>query len=91
MKNSLSEDLLVLARSEKEFEETRELLYPARCSVSKRGLAGDHKTLDIFVWDSAHKAVKPVLTAVIDDYSRAIMGYYLDLDPPSAQRTAIAL
>jgi len=51
----------------------------------------DHKFLDLFVWDSNHKAVKPVLTAVIDDYSRAIMGYYLDLDPPSAQRTAISL
>jgi putative transposase len=51
----------------------------------------DHKFLDIFVWDSSHRAVKPVLTVVIDDYSRAIMGYYLDLDPPSAQRTAISL
>jgi putative transposase len=91
VKNSLSEDLLVLARSEKEFEETRELLFRHDAVYPNEVWQADHKTLDMFVWDSAHRAVKPVLTAVIDDYSRAIMGYYLDLDPPSAQRTAIAL
>lgn len=91
VKQSLSEDLLVLARSEKEFEETRELLIRHEAAFPNEMWQCDHKFLDIFVWDSSHNAVKPVLTAIIDDYSRAIMGYYLDLDPPSSQRTAISL
>ncbi len=91
VKHSLSEDLLVLARSEREFEETRELLIRHEAAFPNEMWQCDHKHLDIFVWDSSGNAVKPVLTAIIDDYSRAITGYYLDLDPPSAQRTAIAL
>jgi putative transposase len=91
VKQSLSEHLLVLARSEKEFEETCELLIRHEAAFPNEMWQCDHKFLDIFVWDSSGKAVKPVLTAIIDDYSRAIMGYYLDIDPPSAQRTAIAL
>jgi putative transposase len=47
--------------------------------------------LDIVVFDVDGDPAKPVLTAIIDDYSRAIMGYYLNVDPPSAQRTAICL
>lgn len=91
IRRNLSEDLVVLARSEKEFEETRELLIRHEANFPNEMWQCDHKFLDLFVWDSNHKAVKPVLTAVIDDYSRAIMGYYLDLDPPSSQRTAISL
>jgi putative transposase len=91
IRQGLSEDLVILARSEKEYEETRELLIRHEAAFPNEMWQCDHKFLDIFVWDSSHKAVKPVLTVVIDDYSRAIMGYYLDLDPPSAQRTAISL
>lgn len=91
IRQSLSEDLLVLAQSEKEFEETRELLTRHEAAFPNEMWQCDHKFLDIFVWDNSGNAVKPVLTAMIDDYSRAIMGYYLDLDPPSAQRTAITL
>lgn len=91
IRKNLSEDLVVLSRSEKEFEETRELLFRHEAEFPNDMWQCDHKFLDIVVWDSAGTAVKPVLTAVVDDYSRAIMGYYLDLDPPSAQRTAITL
>jgi putative transposase len=91
IKQTLSEDLVTLARSEQEFEETRELLIRHEAAFPNEMWQCDHKHLDIFVWDDSRHPVKPVLTAVLDDYSRAIMGYYLDLDPPSAQRTAIAL
>jgi transposase InsO family protein len=36
-------------------------------------------------------AARPWLTAVIDDYSRAIAGYYPSFDPPSSLRTSLAL
>lgn len=91
IRKNLSEDLVVLARSEREFEETRELLLRHEAEFPNDMWQCDHKFLDIFVWDSDGTPVKPVLTVVLDDYSRAVMGYYLDLDPPSAQRTAIAL
>jgi putative transposase len=81
----------VLARSEKEFEETREMLIRHEALFRNEMWQSDHKFLDLFVWDSTGNPVKPVLTGIVDDYSRAIMGYYLDLDPPSSQRTAIAL
>ena len=47
--------------------------------------------MDIFVWDEFGQAMKPILTVVLDDYSRAVAGYYLDFVPPSAQRTVLAL
>ena len=34
---------------------------------------------------------QPWLTIVIDDYSRAVAGYFLGFDPPSSTRTALAL
>lgn len=91
VKQGLSQDLLVLSQSEREFEETREILIRHEAAFPNEMWQCDHKHLDIFVWDSVGNAVKPVLTVIIDDYSRAIMGYYLDLDPPSSQRTAITL
>lgn len=94
IKNGIHEDLLIFARSEKEFEEERELLFRHEAGHPNEVWQCDHKYLDIFVWNTsepAARSVKPVLTAIIDDYSRAIMGYYLDLSPPSAQRTAITL
>jgi transposase InsO family protein len=33
----------------------------------------------------------PWLTIVIDDYSRAVAGYYLGFEPPSSLRTTLAL
>jgi putative transposase len=87
IKEGLDQDLLVLSQSEKAFEETRELLIRHEAAFPNEMWQCDHKHLDVFVWDNAGNAVKPVLTVVIDDYSRAVMGYYLDLDPPSAQRT----
>jgi transposase InsO family protein len=36
-------------------------------------------------------AARPWLTIVIDDYSRAIAGYYLGFDAPSSMRTSLAL
>ena len=34
---------------------------------------------------------RPWLTVIIDDYSRAIAGYYLGFEPPSVLRTSLAL
>ena len=51
----------------------------------------DHTVLDILVLDDAGTPVRPWLTVIVDDHSRAIAGYFLSLDAPSALNTALAL
>jgi putative transposase len=51
----------------------------------------DHTKLDILVRDEKGKARKPWLTIVLDDYSRAVAGYFLSFNAPSAIQTALAL
>jgi putative transposase len=43
----------------------------------------DHSPLDILLLGPDGEAVKPWLTVVLDDYSRAAAGYFLSFDPPS--------
>lgn len=51
----------------------------------------DHIQLDVWVHDDRTRAVKPWLTVILDDHSRAIAGYRLSLSVPSALQTALAL
>ncbi len=51
----------------------------------------DHKHLKIWLSNGKKKPKKPWLTAILDDHSRAICGYYLGFESPSSQRTALAL
>jgi len=50
-----------------------------------------HAQLSIQLVREDGRLARPWLTIVIDDYSRAIAGYYLGFDPPSSTRTALAL
>ena len=51
----------------------------------------DHTELDVMVLDEAGKAVRPWLTVILDDHSRAVAGYTVFLGDPSALQTALAL
>ena len=51
----------------------------------------DHTELDILVKDTDGTARRPWLTIIIDDYSRAVAGYFLTFSAPSAIQTALAL
>lgn len=51
----------------------------------------DHTELDVIILDAAGKPARPWLTVIIDDHSRAIAGYTVFLDAPSAHQTALAL
>ena len=51
----------------------------------------DHTPLDLWVLDQRGQPARPWLTAIMDDYSRAIAGYALSLAAPSALQTALAL
>lgn len=51
----------------------------------------DHKLLDIRILDARRQPFKPWLTAIVDDYSRAVPGYFIGFEPPSSVRVALAL
>src|SRR5262245_9065828 len=51
----------------------------------------DHTQLDVWVRDERDRPVKPWLTVILDDHSRAVAGYRLGLAAPSALQTAPAL
>ena len=51
----------------------------------------DHSELDILVKDDKGNPRKPWLTIILDDYSRAVAGYFLSLHAPSAIQTSLAL
>src|SRR5436190_12666512 len=50
-----------------------------------------HTPLDIWLVCPDGKAAKPWLTIVIDDYSRAVAGYFLSFEAPSSLHTSLAL
>ena len=78
---------------------TREPSRTARASTSspdgkpttERHLASGSAQLDIKLLKEDGSAARPWLMIVIDDHSRAIAGYYLGFDAPSAMRTSLAL
>ena len=51
----------------------------------------DHTELDVLIVGSGGKPLRPWLTVVLDDHSRAVAGYSLLTDAPSALNTALAL
>jgi len=51
----------------------------------------DHTLLDIWVLDENGQPARPWLSIILDDFSRAVAGYYLTFQAPSALQTALAL
>ena len=51
----------------------------------------DHTELDVLILDAAGSPVRPWLTIVQDDHSRAVCGYHVFSDAPSAMNTGLAL
>lgn len=51
----------------------------------------DHTQLDLWVQDERDRPVKPWLTVILDDYSRAVAGYRLGFATPTAMQTALTL
>lgn len=91
IKKSLPVDLLTLSKDSAEYRRLFDMIHRFEASCPNEIWQADHNFMDIFVWDDQGQALKPVLTVILDDYSRAVVGYYLDFVPPSAQRTALAL
>ena len=73
------------------FRDRYELLYRHRAEGPNAIWQADHTLLDIMVLDANGEAVRPWLTIIIDDYSRAVAGYTIFLGAPTALQTALAL
>lgn len=73
------------------FRDKFELVHRHRADRPNATWQADHTQLDILILDSGGKKVRPWLTTVVDDHSRAIAGYMVFLGAPSALNTSLAL
>ncbi len=73
------------------FRDRYELVYRRRAERPNAIWQADHTELDLLVLDANGTVVRPWLTTVLDDHSRAIAGYAVFLGAPSALQTSLAL
>jgi putative transposase len=73
------------------YSQTFDLLYRREAEAPNEIWQADHTLLDLVVSNDKGLAQKPWLTVIIDDYSRALAGYMLSFEAPSALHTALAL
>jgi putative transposase len=88
----LPADLTMLAREgTKAYSDTFDLVHRQEAVRPNAVWQADHCLLDILIPQQSGEPARPWLTVVIDDFSRAIAGYFLSFDAPSSIRTALAL
>jgi putative transposase len=73
------------------FRDRYEFIYRHRAECPNAIWQADHTLLDLLVLDANGEAVRPWLTIIMDDYSRAVAGYTLFLGAPTTLQTALAL
>lgn len=73
------------------FRDRYELIHRHRAERPNATWQADHTQLDIVIVDANGTQVRPWLTTVIDDYSRAVAGYMVFVGSPSALNTSLAL
>jgi putative transposase len=89
---NLDPGLTTLAHEgEKAYANTFDLVYRREAARPNDIWQADHTLLDIWVLDHRDRPARPWLTAIMDDFSRGIAGYALNLGAPSALITALAL
>ena len=91
----LPADLVTLAHEgAKAYGNSFDLIYRREAGRSNAISQADHTTLDIELIQSdtdSSKTAAPWLSVILDDYSRAIAGYFLSFESPSSLNTALAL
>jgi putative transposase len=75
----------------KVYRETFDLIHRREASQPNEIWQADHTPLDVWLIGADGQPVRPWLTVIEDDYSRAIAGYYLLTQAPSILHTALAL
>ena len=89
---ALPSDLVTLAHDgPKAYADAFELVHRREAQSPNAIWQADHTPLDILLLRPDGTVAKPWLTTVIDDNSRAVAGYFLSFDEPSALHTSLAL
>src|SRR6266568_3736786 len=73
------------------YREEFDLLYRREATHANAMWQADHTPLDVLLLDEVGKPDKPWLTAIEDDYSRAIVGYRLSFQEATTLTTALTL
>lgn len=68
-----------------------ELVHRHRAERPNATWQADHTQLDVLILDTNGSHVRPWLTTVLDDHSRAVAGYTVFVGAPSALNTSLAL
>jgi putative transposase len=88
----LSPALTTLAHhGAKVYKQRFDLLHRREAEAPNAIWQADHCLLDMLVLREGQAPAKPWLTVILDDYSRAMTGYFLTFDAPSALNTSLAL
>ena len=88
----LDPGLVLLAQEgTKAYKDVFDLLYRHEASAPNEIWQADHTPLDLLVLDERGKPVRPWLSVILDDFSRAVTGYRLSPKAPSAFQTALML
>ncbi|WP_459503844.1 transposase [Bacillus sp. C1] len=89
---SLSPSLKKLAHDgQKAYNNQYDLIHRREASYPNEIWQADHTPLDIIVLNEKGKPERPWLTIILDDYSRAVAGYFLTFENPSAIHTSLVL
>jgi putative transposase len=89
---AIPDDLKALAlNGEKAYREAYDLVHRREAERPNQIWQADHTQLDLWAKRADGKTARPWLTIIIDDYSRAIAGFFISFDSPCAVRTALAL
>lgn len=89
---NLDPALITLAlQGVKAYKDSYDLVYRREADRPNEFWQADHTQLDCLIADSSGKPRKPWLTIILDDFSRAIAGYIIGFESPSALGTALAL
>lgn len=88
----LNPALLTMAHEgAKAYGDRYDLVHRAEASGPNAVWQADHTELDVVVLDDAGAARRPWLTIILDDYSRAVSGFFVTFSAPSALQTAHTL
>lgn len=88
----LSQRLKTLAHNgDRAYEEHFDELLRRESEMANEMWQCDHKDLKLWARDRSGRIGKVWITAIIDDYSRMIMGYFLAIGTPNSMRIAITL
>lgn len=92
LRKSIPKSLIQLAHEgEKIYKENYDLIAIREAIRPNEIWQVDHTLLDINLLDEKGNINRPWLTIILDDYSRAVTGYYLSFSAPSAINTALTL